>query len=356
MKMLKKKDKKKFKRKNIKLQNLKIGNLEHFDGEDIIEEKRAEKKLVEKGETSSKSFLNLKKGRIIEVKSNYQCMVKIENKKIICSLSGRLKQINFETRTLVAPGDYVNVNVSEDPRIEEILPRKNALSRFSLSDFQTEIVIASNIDQVVITSSFKEPELKTGLIDRYICAAGIFGLFPVICINKIDLAKDIQTIKTKLEFYIKNNFEIIFTSAKNNIGIEKLRNIVKGKDTVFSGHSGAGKSSIINLLQPDLNLKVAEISDFSQKGTHTTSNGRLIEWSFGGYLIDTPGIKTFGLHRKDKEEIPRLFPGFSSLAETCKFQDCTHIHEKNCSVKAALENGSLPKERYDSYLRIMESL
>ncbi|MCK4694811.1 MAG: ribosome small subunit-dependent GTPase A [Candidatus Cloacimonetes bacterium] len=354
--MIKKREKKKFKRKNIKIQNIEIDNLEKFEEEDIIEEKRAEKKIVEKGEISKKANLELKKGRILEVKSNYKCLVGIGGSKTVCTLSGRLKQVNFKTRTLVAVGDYVNVDISEILRIEEILPRKNSLSRFSEDDFQTEIVLAANIDQVVITSSFKEPKISLGLIDRYICAAEINEIIPIICINKVDLADNLEIVKNKMNFYKMCNFITIYTSAKTGYGIEELREILKGKETVFSGHSGAGKSSLINLLQPGIDLKVAEISDYSKKGVHATSSARLLEWNFGGYLVDTPGIKTFGLHREDKDKIHRVFPGISELVKVCKFKNCTHTHEKDCEIKKAIEKGYFPVERYDSYVRIFESL
>ena len=172
--MRKKKDKKKFIRKNIKITNLEIDGLERFEEEEIIEEKRAEKKQLEKGTISQKSGLKLKKGRILEIRTNYKCVVQIEKEQIICQLSGRLKQINFETRSLVAVGDYVqvdfsNIDLNEAPRIEEVFARKNTLSRFFEENFQKEIIIAANIDQVIIISSVYEPELKFGLIQKLSC-------------------------------------------------------------------------------------------------------------------------------------------------------------------------------------------
>jgi ribosome biogenesis GTPase len=354
--MIKKKEKKKFKRKNIKLQNIEIDNLEKFDEEDLVEEKRAEKKIIEKGKTSQKSNLNLKEGRIIQVESNYKCRVKIAGAELICTLSGRLKQVNYETRTLVAVGDFVNVNLAKDPRIEEILPRKNTLSRFSEENFQKEVIIASNIDQVIITASYSKPELSPGLIDRYICAAQINNILPIICVNKIDLAECREDVKKKMKFYEDTDFRVIYTSVKNDAGIDKLKEVLKNKETVFSGHSGAGKSSLINLLQPNINLEIAEISSYTGKGIHTTTSSQLIEWFFGGYLVDTPGIKTFGLHREDKAYLPLVFPGFSQYADKCKFNNCTHTHELGCAVKEAVNNDKFPVERYESYLRIFESL
>ncbi|HHE37428.1 MAG TPA: ribosome small subunit-dependent GTPase A [Candidatus Cloacimonetes bacterium] len=354
--MSKKKDKKKFLRQNIKLQNIEIGDINTFEEDEVIEEKRAEKKIPQKAETSDKSGLKLTEGRVLEVKTNYRCVVNIDEKELVCTLGGRLKQLNFETRSLVAVGDFVRVDLSENPRIEEILPRKNSLSRFSETSFQIEIIIATNLDQLVIVSSILEPEIKFGLIDRYICAAGIYEITPIICINKIDLARNRDDINNQVRFYQKNGYQIIYTSAKTGEGLENLIQILKDKETVFSGHSGTGKSSLINKIQPGLNLKVMDVSDYSKKGVHTTSSSRLISWDFGGYLVDTPGIKTFGLHRKNKDNIPLIFPGFAELAGNCKYNNCSHSHEHGCAVKKAVEEGFFPRERYSSYLRIWESL
>ena len=354
--MNKKRDKKKFIRKNIKISNIEINDIDNFTEDEVSIEKRAEKKLVEKGKLSSKKDLKLKQGRILEVRSNYKCLVKIDEEDLLCTLGGRFKQVNFETKSIVAAGDYINVDVAVDPRIEEILDRKNTLSRFSDNDFQTEIIIASNVDQVIITSSYKDPRLNLGLIDRYICAAKINDISPVVCINKIDLAESLNEVKKIGKFYEEHGINVIYTSTKTGKGIEELRKILKDKDSVFSGHSGAGKSSLINVLQPDLKLKTAEISDYHRKGVHTTTRSRLLEWDFGGYLVDTPGIKTFGLHRKDKEILKEIFPGLSALAHDCKFVNCTHSHEIKCGVKKAIENGHYPIARYESYLRILESL
>jgi len=354
--MIKKKEKKKFKRKNIKLQNIELGDINKFEEDEVIEEKRAEKKIPQKAETSDKSGLKLKKGRVLEVKTNYKCVVKIDDKDLLCTLGGRLKQLNYETRSLVAVGDFVHVDLSEDPRIEEIFPRRNSLSRYYETSFQTEIIIAANIDQLIIVSSYLEPEIKFGLIDRYICAAEIYEITPIICINKIDLAENRNDIKIKVEFYQKNGYQIIFTSAKTGEGLEDLIQILKDKETVFSGHSGTGKSSLINKIQPGLNLKVMDVSDSSKKGVHTTSSSKLISWNFGGFLVDTPGIKTFGLHRKNKNNIPIIFPGFAEFSGNCKYNNCSHSHENGCAVKEAVEEGFFPKERYESYLRIWESL
>ena len=356
---MKKKDKKKFKREKINLRNLDIDNLEDFYiyEDELINEKRAEKKIVSKSQKTQKNNVNLVKGRILEVMSNLICKVKLEDEIIECTVGGRLKNINYRSRNLVAPGDFVNVDMSKNPRIEEILPRKNSISRYSESRFQNEIILASNIDLLVVVASLKEPMINLGLIDRFICAAELQKIPKIlICVNKIDLGDSLDSVKRKMDFYVRNGYKVVFTSAKKSKGIELLKKELKNKISVFAGHSGTGKSSLINRLQPDLNVKVKDISSYSMKGKHTTSSTKLYKFNFGGYLTDTPGIKTFGLRREEADYIPYIFPGISNYSAKCHFNNCTHTHEEDCALKLAVKRGIYPKERYNSYLRIYESL
>ena len=354
--MKKKKDKKKFRRENLKYSNLILNDLDEFQDEEVIEEKKAEKKLIDKAKHSMKSDLNLQKGRVLEVKANYNCLVQISDKVYEATLSGRLKQIGVTTRNIIAAGDFVNVDLAGEPRIEEILTRENSLSRFSEKSFQTEIIIAANIDQVLITASYREPEISFGLIDRYICAAEISGIRPIICVNKIDLADNIDIVRSECAFYEEAEYTILYTSALTGYGMEELKTVLTNRETVFSGHSGSGKTSLVNKLMPGLDLAEGMVSEYTGKGIHTTTRTRLISWDFGGFLVDTPGIKTFGLKRDDQPLIARIFPGFRDLFISCKFKNCTHLHEKDCAIKKALDSGKYPVERYESYKRIMASL
>lgn len=358
--MTKKKDKfinvgNEMKLKNIIIEDLDdIYYFENSKGPKV----KSSKKTLEKGELTCKSNIKLAKARVVEIHTNNTYKIKIHQEYKLCSLSGRLKYLNHETRTPICVGDYVNIDVSDEDnlRIEEIFERKNTLSRFiNYTERQEEVLIASNIDQVVIIISAKEPDFNSNLIDRYLCAAEIFEIPAIICINKIDLLDNPDDLKKECEYYEYTGYKVIYTSVKDNIGLDKLMHLLKNKDSVFSGKSGAGKSSLINALQPGLNLKTGEISEYNSKGMHTTTFSRMIPWNFGGFIIDTPGIKTFGLKNDDLEKLRYSFPGFSILTDFCYFQDCSHTHEEDCAIKDNI-NKTIPEERYNSYLKIRESL
>lgn len=340
-----------------RLKNVRMPDL---DGLDDVRETAQYKTLrtAEKQHHKFKRTTELIPGRILEVKTNYSYLVEAGDKLYEATLSGRLKQFSYASKALSAVGDRVELDISGDPnfRIENILPRVNALSRYAGGSFQKEIVLAANIDQVIITSSWRMPLIKPGLIDRYICIAALEDITPVIVINKIDLCEDRIELEETVGYYRESGFPLLCTSVETGEGMEALRALLKDRESVFSGQSGTGKSSLINWLEPGLELRTAEVSDFNEKGKHTTTQAILKPWSFGGHLLDTPGIKTVNLHRDAKAEIPKVFPGFGELADNCRFRDCTHTHEDDCAVLTAYEADLIPVERYESYLRIMDSL
>jgi ribosome biogenesis GTPase len=354
---MKQKDKKITTRIKERISNVKIEDNDYYDHHQSHVTSKA-KRTSDKSRTSLKNDLDLRKGRIVEVKSNYLNIVRIDDTEYVCSISGRLKQYTFKTRMLTAVGDWVEVDFSNAPdyRIEEILPRRNNLSRFTENNFQKEIIVVSNIDYLVITTSWAMPMLKLGLIDRYLCIATINKLDPIICINKIDLCEDIKDAENATAYYKNLDIPVVFTSTLTSQGMQELKELLTDKDSVFSGQSGTGKSSLVNWLEPELNLATSEVSTFNEKGKHTTSQARLIKWSFGGNLVDTPGLKTINLHREQINLIPAVFPGFGNYVDQCYYRSCTHIHENDCAVKEAVENKQIPVERYESYVRIMESL
>ncbi len=355
---MKKKDKKELKRTDIRIKNIDVSDLDMFEDEDNLIVQKTTTKIENKYKKTKKNNVVLKTGRVIKIFTNYKVEILSDNKTYKAVLSGRLKQIVFDTKKIVAVGDLVKFDISsKEPRVEEILERKNEISRYNEGKIQKKIIIAANIDYLIITVSYKEPTINYGLIDRYICASEIQNITPIICINKIDLKeKEDNEFEQNISYYKKNGYKTISVSAKTGYGMDKLKEILKDKISVFSGHSGVGKSSIINKLQPGINLFVKGISNHTKKGVHTTTSATMIAWDFGGFLIDTPGIKTFALHYEDLDKIPKVFPGFKMLYPMCKFSDCTHIHESDCAVKEALATAEIPYKKYESYIRIYNSI
>jgi len=383
---MKKKDKFKTVGQELKLRNITINDLE--DIHDFQTSKKSTtkpvKKPLDKGEISLKANMKLVKSKVIEIMANntYRVQlhesgennqsskdsiinIKAQKNSILesqeksiktCFLSGRLKYLDHVTRNPISIGDIVNVDVTdlENIRIEEIYERKNSISRY-IERTKKEVTLASNIDQVVIVASVKDPDLNTGLIDRYICALEIANISCIICINKIDLVSNLDFIKNECEYYKSSGYDIVFLSTLNNKGISELREMLVNKETVFTGHSGTGKSSIINTLEPTINLKVSQTSLLNKKGIHTTSYSRMIPWGFGGFLIDTPGIKTMGLRKEDKTRLPACFPGFLAFSRYCSFANCSHTQETGCAVIKNVGT-AIPIERYNSYVRILKSV
>lgn len=330
---------------------------------DILDEERESSaykalRTADKLDVSFKEGMQLIDGRISEVHTNYSVLVESEGVYYKATLSGRLKQYLYGSQGIVAVGDRVQMDTAHTPdyRVEFFEPRTNALTRYAGGSFQKEIIIAANIDQVIITSSWRMPLIKAGLIDRYICIAALEDIRPVIVINKIDLCEDEEELEEFTQYYRNMGYDLLLTSTVTGQGMQELKGMLKDRDSVFSGQSGTGKSSLINYLEPRLNLPTAEVSDYNEKGKHTTTQALLIPWSFGGHLLDTPGIKTVNLHSDARPMIPQVFPGFEKYYPHCRFNDCSHIHEPDCAVLDALEEDLIPIERYDSYLRIMESL
>ncbi len=235
--------------------------------------------------------------------------------------------------------------------IEEVEERESVLVREYERKRQ---VIAANVDTVVITVAANQPTLRPHLIDRYLVSVHKGEMRPVVCINKADLDED-GTAAAVAERYRAIGYRALLVSVEQGVGLEPLRETIRDKTSVFVGPSGVGKSSIINALAPDLRLKVGTVSDV-ERGRHTTTMARLLKWPFGGYVVDTPGMRQFELAGVEAGELEAFFTEFVELLSDCKFKDCTHTHEIGCAIKEAVEDGRITPERYDSYCKMIEEI
>ena len=266
----------------------------------------------------------------------------------------------YELKEFPVVGDQVIIarakNAEEDApySLLRVLPRRSALVRPGPKDkSRRELVLASNIDQVVVVSSVAEPPFNYGFADRFLLAANLCNLPLVMVLNKTDLVEEIpQDVKDFISIVDK----FICVSCKSGKGLDELRDVLKGKNSVLSGKSGVGKSSLVNALVPDAQLNVGEVRELDGKGRHTTTSSSLFDLPFGGRIIDTPGIRELGVAEMEGHDLARSFPGFfPGELFTCKYNDCMHINEPGCDVLARVESGEIPKARYASYLRILNS-
>ncbi len=283
-------------------------------------------------------------------------IVRSQGKDIPCVIRGIIK-FRTETGTPVAVGDDVIFSLENDGSgvINEILPRRTMFFRPDKASDTQKQVIAANIDQLATVASVTEPALKPGLIDRFLVVAQIGGLNPLVIINKIDLGHP-PILKELETAYQRIDVPLLCLSAETGEGFEALEKALKDHRTVFAGHSGVGKSSILNRLCPDLSLATGEISQATQKGIHTTSHVELFELPRGGFVVDSPGLKVLKLWEVEKATLADYYPEIGPIQGDCRFQPCSHTHEPGCAVKKAVANGEIPAIRYNSYVSIYESL
>jgi ribosome biogenesis GTPase / thiamine phosphate phosphatase len=287
-------------------------------------------------------------GRVLRV-HRLQSVVELDDgRQMRCTVRGLLRSLLTDERSIVTTGDRVWVlpGANDEGAIERVEPRHGLLTRSSKG---REHVIVANVDQVVFVMSLVEPDLKPHLIDRYLVSAEQGGIAPVLCLNKADLI-ELDLCQHYVGFYSQLGIPTILTSARTGLGIGRLREVLHGRQTVFSGQSGVGKSSLLNAVQPELGLRVREVSESTQKGKHTTTTAELIKLEFGGWVVDTPGIRQFQLWDLLPEEIEGFFPEMRPFVALCGFPDCTHTHEERCAVKRAMERRLIRLSRYESYL------
>lgn len=275
-----------------------------------------------------------------------------------CKLGGRFRLEGLKHTNPVSVGDHVVISEEESGLIIDVKPRRNYLIRKATNLAKQTHIIAANIDQLIIVASYKLPRTSTGFIDRVLATAEAYNVKAVIIFNKIDLLDDddLHKVVGYSEVYNNLGYETLMISTHNVEDIERVKILVKDKISLFTGHSGVGKSTLINKIDPLLNLRTDQISDKFNKGKHTTTFAEMIPLSAGGYIIDTPGIKEFGMVSMDKHEVTDYFRELFSVKSNCKFNNCLHVNEPGCAVIKALEEGKIAEFRYHNYLNILDSV
>jgi len=307
----------------------------------------------------------LKKGIVIKSTGSWYTVKTEEGNLIESRIKGNLRLKGIRSTNPIAVGDHVEIVESNEDNnigsqvvglIHKILPRNNYIIRKSPNLSKESHIIAANIDQAFLIVTIKFPETTTTFIDRFLVSAEAYRIPCHLIFNKIDLYNEEQTatMNSLIEIYEMAGYQCLKISAKNEIGIDELKQMMTDKTNVFSGHSGVGKSTIINSLQSNIILKTGEISEAHFSGKHTTTNSEMYELEFGGYIIDTPGIKGFGVLEMEKEEISHYFPEIFKLLDECQFYNCTHTHEPHCAVKKSVEEGKIALSRYSSYLGLLD--
>ena len=281
-------------------------------------------------------------------------------------LKGKIRLRNNESTNPVAVGDRVrfesatdslsDISLKNPAQISEVLDRKNYLIRKSTNLSRQSHVIAANVDMAFAVVSLYFPEIKLPFLDRMLVTCEVYGIPVTIVLNKVDLYREEapQAVADFIDIYTNAGYQVVCTSARTGEGVDELRSLTCGNVCLFSGESGVGKSSLIKALDPSLDPKIGRISDVHLQGKHTTSLYEMYRLRTGGWVIDTPGLRGFGLVNLEKEEISRYFPEMLKISENCRFTPCTHTHEPGCAVKEAVEDGRISPERYSSYLGMIE--
>ena len=300
-----------------------------------------------------------KTGKVIQSTGKWY-KVSIDGDVVDCRIPGKFRLLDIGDTNPIAVGDQVDVTIGDDGKgmIDEIHQRKNYIPRKATRSGRDEQILVSNIDRAWVVQSIKMPTLKRGFIDRFMVACEAYEIPAGLIINKVDLLKDTKKgeVDAIEETYTSLGYPVLCTSIEDESTIEILKDETKDKTSVLIGHSGVGKTSLINCLDPNIDLTVGDVSSYSEKGKHTTTYARLLELDYGGFIVDTPGIKEFGLVNIEPYELSLFFPEMREPRQQCKFNNCTHNHEPKCGVVEAFERGEIDPERYNSYLNILEGL
>jgi ribosome biogenesis GTPase len=277
-------------------------------------------------------------------------------------MKGVFKIDEITSTNPVAVGDEVEIEpeneLEETAIITAIRDRKNYINRQSPRFKHQHHIIAANIDQSMLIATLKEPKTSQGFIDRFLVASEMCHVPSILVFNKSDIYrnKELEKFEMWKQMYERIGYRVILASVQNNMGLEEIKDVLKNKITLVSGHSGVGKSSLLNSLLPGLNLKTQDVSGWSGKGLHTTTFAEMFDLPFGGRVIDTPGMREFGLVDVSRQELSHYFPEMRERLNDCQFNNCVHINEPGCAIKQAVEKGIIDAERYVSYLNILDSI
>jgi ribosome biogenesis GTPase len=296
-------------------------------------------------------------GLIIKSTGSWYTVQTDDGQRVDCRIKGIFRIKGIVTTNPLAVGDIVDFEMEPDQDtgvITNLHQRKNYIIRKSINLSRQAQIIAANLDQAVLVVTLASPRTSLGFIDRFLVTAEAYDIPAKLIFNKLDLFSEegIEVLADFMSIYQHIGYPCYEVSALEGINIDQVKGLLSNKVTLFSGHSGVGKSSLINALLPDLSLRTNEISDWSDKGMHTTTFAEMFELPEGGFIIDTPGIKELGVIDIEKQELSHFFPEMRDRMHDCRFHNCRHINEPGCAVLEAVESGEIAQSRYDSYLSI----
>lgn len=296
-------------------------------------------------------------GQVVEVSSGL-CRVKLHGRTLLCDLRGSLSASETGYTNVVAVGDRVVIsqNGAERGVVEGVLPRRNQITRPDPFYTHLQQTLVANVDQLLVVASWRDPHFWPELVDRYLIAAERNNVTSLLCVNKIDLAGSLDEVEEVLAPYRALNYRIILTSAQRGDGIASLRSSLENQVTVLAGLSGVGKSTLLSAVEPSLELRVGAVNEERHQGRHTTSQATMLPLGDKSCVIDTPGIREFGLVGLRRQDLIAYYPELAEVARGCRFSDCTHQHEPHCAVRGAAAAGAVSAMRLDSYKKIRVTL